>query len=195
MNLEIQLGLPGPVSFEKIFGNAGPVEIELGFGKALFLLRSATEHPDCNYLGVEVSRKWFREGKRRAEKAGPPDNLRLLHAEAVDFLTRFTPPASVRALHIYYPDPWPKKRHQKRRFVAGPLLSQAERVLLPGGELRVVTDHAGYAEWIGEQLAARPALVPLEWEGDGQDLTHFEAKYRRQGRSAYRFRRRLEGPR
>jgi len=192
MNPEIHLGLPGPLAFERIFGNRGPVEVELGFGKALFLIRSAGRRPGSNFLGVEISRKWFREGKRRVEKAGAPPNLRILHAEAVDFLSRFVGDDSLAALHIYYPDPWPKKRHHKRRFVSEALLVQAERVLAPGRELRIVTDHEDYAAWIAEKLSARPRLRPLQWPAETEALTHFEAKYRKQGRTSYRFRLELE---
>ncbi len=192
MSAEIQLGLPGPLPFAEIFGNENPLEIELGYGKALFLIRSAQARPEVNFLGLEVSRKWYREGKRRVEKAGSPPNLRILHAEAVDFLTRFVGDGAVSVLHVYYPDPWPKARHQKRRFVAEPLLVQAERVLAPGGELRIATDHEDYRDWIAERLEGRERLTLIDWPLEDEPLTHFEAKYRKQGRGAYRFRLRLE---
>ncbi len=192
MNSEIQLGLPGPLPFETVFGNDAPLELELGFGKALFLIRSAAARPGTNFLGVEVSRKWYREGKRRIEKAKYPPNLRVLHAEAVDFLARFVGDARVSIIHVYYPDPWPKKRHLKRRFVSEPLLIQAERVLVPGGELRIITDHEGYSEWIAERLAERSRLQAIDWPLESEPLTHFEAKYRKQMRSSYRYRLKLE---
>ncbi len=194
MSVEIQLGLPGPLPFSEIFGNENPLEIELGFGKALFLIRSALSRTDTNFLGVEVSRQWFREGKRRVEKADSPPNLQVLHAEAVDFLTRFVGEGAVSMLHVYYPDPWPKAKHHKRRFVSGPLLDQAERVLMPGGELRIATDHQGYSEWMAEHIAAHPKFELLDWPIQDEPLTHFEAKYRIQGRDVFRFRLRLGAP-
>ena len=193
-SLEITLGPPGPLDWREVFGRSAPVEMELGFGKARFLIRESLARPEVDFFGVELSRKWYREGKRRMEKAGPPPNLRVLHAEAVDFLTRFVGDDSLRVLHVYYPDPWPKKRHRKRRFVGEPLLIQAERVLEPGGELRIVTDHAEYADCIAADLSRRPALRELPWEQGEEALTHFEAKYRIQGRLSHRFRRVWEGP-
>jgi len=193
MSLEFHLGLPGPLDWEQVFGNRHPVEMELGFGKALFLIAQAGERPQCNFFGVELSRKWYREGKRRIERAGSPPNLRVLHWEAVDFLARFVGDGSLRVLHVYYPDPWPKKRHHKRRFVGEALLLQAERVLEPGGRLRIITDDGNYAEEIAGHLRVHPDLIEEPWDGDGEPLTHFEAKYRVQGRAAHFFRRRWKG--
>lgn len=192
-DLEIHRGLPEEFSWEGVFGNRNPVEIEIGFGKARFLLKSASGRPEVNFLGVELSRKWYRDGKRRIEKAGGMTNLRVMNAEVVDFFQRFVPGGSVEVVHAYYPDPWPKKRHLKRRFVDHPFLRECERILPLGGELRIVTDSGDYAEWIGQRLADHPLLQPLPWEQVFEEgLTHYEIKYRKEGRRVHHFRLRKE---
>ncbi|MBN2169964.1 MAG: tRNA (guanosine(46)-N7)-methyltransferase TrmB [Candidatus Krumholzibacteriota bacterium] len=191
---EIHLDGEGRLDWRDVFGNARPVELELGFGKARFLLAAARSRPGVNFLGVEMSRKWYREGRRRILR-DPPANLRVLWAEALDFLARKVPDASLQALHVYHPDPWPKRRHHKRRLLTPAFLAQARRVLAAGGELRVTTDHAAYGALIGALLAGADGFETLPWGETGEALTHFEAKYRREGRAIHRYRtRRREAP-
>ncbi len=189
---ELHFTEPGPIDWAAVFGRDADVELELGFGKARFLIESARARPDADFFGVERSLKWYREGRRRILK-DPPANLRVCRAEALDFLARRVPTGSLRVLHVYHPDPWPKRRHRKRRLLTPALLAEALRCLAPGGELRVTTDHHDYSLAIGELLAAEPRLVALPWELDDPD-THFEAKYRKEGRSIHRFRYRLAEP-
>ncbi len=184
---ELPAEAPGPWDWETVFGRRAPVELELGFGKGRFLLLSAQGRPDADFVGVELSRKWFLEGKRRILKESPP-NLRILRAEAMVFLSEKVASASLAALHVYHPDPWPKRRHHKRRLLTPAFLAEAQRVLAPGGELRVTTDHADYARVIARLLAAAPALTLLAWPEDELPGTHFELKYRREGRAIHRYR-------
>ena len=184
---ELPVEVPGPWDWETIFGRRAPVELELGFGKGRFLLLSAQARPDADFVGVELSLKWFLEGKRRILKQ-PPPNLRVLRSEAMTFLSEKVASASLAVLHVYHPDPWPKRRHHKRRLLNPAFLAQAQRVLAPGGELRVTTDHADYARVIARLLAEAPALTPLAWSEDELPGTHFEVKYRREGRAIHRYR-------
>ncbi|MFQ5877791.1 MAG: tRNA (guanosine(46)-N7)-methyltransferase TrmB, partial [Acidobacteriota bacterium] len=133
----------GPLSFVEMFGRAAPVEIEVGIGKGRFLLWQARIRPEVNFLGLEWSRKHLRIAKQRAERQGLT-NLRLYRADARHVLADLVPDASVRRLHVYCPDPWPKKRHHKRRFFSPRTAPHLERVLEPGGHLHLSTDVGPY---------------------------------------------------
>jgi tRNA (guanine-N7-)-methyltransferase len=182
----ITLPPSGELDWAELFGSQRPVELELGIGKGRFLLESARAHPDVAWFGLELSRKWLLDARRRILK-DPPENLRVCVAEAMDFLTRRVPSASLAALHVYHPDPWPKRRHHKRRLITPAFLAEALRCLRPAGQLRISTDHLLYSRRIDEVFAAEPRFRPAPWE-DASPNTHFEAKYRKEGRIIYRFR-------
>jgi tRNA (guanine-N7-)-methyltransferase len=174
-----------------VFGNANPVEIEVGFGKGLFLVTAAHSRPDINFFGIEIARKYQLFAATRMARRGLR-NVRLAKADARQFLRDFVPDASAQAVHVYFPDPWWKKRHLKRRVFTGGFAQQCERVLLPGGRLYVVTDVQAYYEIITElvtehtrlQLVAPPA--PSAAAHDLDYLTNFERKFRKEGRAIYR---------
>ena len=112
-------GLDPPISWPSVFGDDRPVELEVGSGKGLFLANAATARPDRNFLGVEMARKYAMKAAERLAK-NRLDNARMLPGDARAFLHRYVPPASLHAVHIYFPDPWWKKRHRKRRvFLRG----------------------------------------------------------------------------
>ena len=167
------------------FGNPNPVELELGIGKGRFLLDAAFHHPEVNYIGVEQAAKYLRLAHARAHRRGRT-NLRFVHGDAREFVEFFLASASVRAIHVYFPDPWPKKRHHKRRLLDEPFLAEVERVLQPGGRLWLATDHDGYYESILEALERfQDVLDPVEtpWEGGS---TNYEDKFVGQGRAIHR---------
>lgn len=174
-----------------LFGNVRPVEVEIGCGKAGFLLRQAQAHPDRNYLGIEWAGKYFRFAADRMARRGV-ENVRLVRTDAKHFVMHRLPPASLAALHVYHPDPWPKKRHHKRRLFTAEFVEAAARALAPGGRLAVQTDHAEYFQQIRTVTAARQELRPAPFEsdefgtGDGAAQTNFEIKYLREGRTFYR---------
>jgi tRNA (guanine-N7-)-methyltransferase len=179
------------LDFQAVFGNDNPVEIEVGFGKGLFLVRAAQESPGVNFLGIEVVRKYqlftaTRLAKRRLT------NVRLALADARVLLRECVATASVQAVHVYYPDPWWKKRHQKRRVFTAGFAAQCERVLRPGGRLYVVTDVPEYFQVITELVAQNTRLRPLALPelrapaGDLDYLTNFERKFRKQGKPIHR---------
>ena len=173
------------LDLESQFGNSHPVELELGIGKGRFLLDAALQHPEVNYIGVEQAAKYLRLAHARAVRRGCT-NLRFIHGDAREFVEFFLASASVRAIHVYFPDPWPKKRHHKRRLLDDAFLAEAERVLQPGGRLWLATDHDGYFESILEVLDRfRDVLEPVEaaWEGVS---TNYEDKFVGQGKAIHR---------
>ncbi len=129
--------------WQDVFGNRNPVEIEIGCGKGRFLLRSAAEHPGRNYLGIEKASRFFRITHKRAVSAGL-SNIRLYRGEADLFIRTCVPAASVSAFHILFPDPWPKKRHRKRRLVTTDFMRLLHGCLETGGSVRVATDFHDY---------------------------------------------------
>lgn len=134
-----------------------PLEIEIGSGKGTFLVQQAALEPGVNYLGIEWAKEFFAYAadrvRRRREASGELVHVRMLHADATEFLRWRVPDAIVRVIHLYFSDPWPKPRHHKKRVVQDRFLADAWRVLEPGGELRVVTDHAELWAWDMEHFA------------------------------------------
>lgn len=175
---------------------ARPMDLEIGSGKGTFLVQQAALTPEIDYLGVEYARAYYRHAADRARRHGLA-NVRLLHAEAGVFLRNFVADAALRQVHIYFPDPWPKKRHNKRRFVQASNLRELHRVLMPRDEasprsgcVRLATDHADYFAWMEEHAAEvadlfeRLPFDPPGSAGAGELVgTNFERKYRPEGRS------------
>jgi tRNA (guanine-N7-)-methyltransferase len=183
----------GPLSWAKLLGNDHPVEIEIGSGKGLFLAGAAAEQPGHNFLGIEIARKYARLAAERAVKRGV-GNVRVWPGDARALVARRIPAASVRAIHVYFPDPWWKKRHKKRRVFTGELVEGIDRGLESGGELHLATDVEEYFGVIRDLVAGEPRLVELpapsvkEPEHDLDYLTNFERKFRIEGRPIYRAR-------
>jgi tRNA (guanine-N7-)-methyltransferase len=174
-----------------VFGNDHPVEIEVGFGKGLFLLTAGQACPAVNFLGIETERKYQLYAANRIAKRGLR-NVRLLKADAREFFRAHLPDAAAQAIHVYFPDPWWKKRHHKRRLFTPEFAAQGERVLRPGGKLHLVTDVADYFAVMTQLVAEQTRLQPLpppdarQPEHDMDYLTNFERKFRQEGRAIYR---------
>lgn len=174
-----------------------PLEIEIGSGKGTFLLQYANEHPELNILGIEIAGEFCTYAADRIRRA-QRTNVRMLRADATSFLRWRVPTESVRTVHLYFSDPWPKTRHHKNRVVQDRFLADVHRVLTPGGELRIVTDHDDYWEWMEAHAARWCSAPPEPWQdrvymremftradGAGEDElvgTNFERKYKREGR-------------
>jgi tRNA (guanine-N7-)-methyltransferase len=185
-----------PLILDSTFGRQAPRMIEIGFGAGEALLAFAQAHPEMDCLGLEVHRPGVGHlllGAQTAELK----NLRIMCHDAVEVLTHQLCPASISRVHIFFPDPWPKKRHHKRRLVQPPFVELLSQVLAAGGVLRLATDWEHYAHHMREVLdaatefenvagdsgfAVRPADRPLtRFERRGQRLGHdvWDLEYRR----------------
>ncbi len=173
---------PGIVDLVKVFNNERPVEIEVGCGKGLFLLTSAQAAPETNFLGIELDRKYQLFAATRMAKRTLL-NVRMASADARTILAERLAPACCSRLHVYFPDPWWKTKHRKRRLFTPGFVRACERVLIPGGQLSIATDVADYFEVIVQLIAAESRLVPLELppeRGEGF-ATNFERKAQLKG--------------
>ncbi len=192
-----------PICWKTIFGNENPVEIEVGCGKGRFLLEAARQHPEINYLGVERAPKYIRQTQQRFQKhikhtgrrAGGLEgslfpNARLAWSDAARFVDCYVPEKCVQVYHVYFPDPWPKKRQHKRRlFRNSTWLRGLERTLYPnGGRLHVVTDYGEYFDEIRYRLGQSTCLVETTSTLTQTEhiQTSFEMKYLAEGRKIYR---------
>jgi len=158
---------------------AGPLVIEIGFGMGIATACIAEQNPGINYLGIEVHRPGIGRLLWEIEKRGLK-NIRIIEGDAVEFLEQKIQDNSVTAFHIFFPDPWPKKRHHKRRLIKRPFTDLLAAKLIPGGYVYMVTDWVDYAEWALRELSATPGLankyggyaVPQNW----RPQTEFERK-------------------
>jgi tRNA (guanine-N7-)-methyltransferase len=177
--------LPVPLRPEELFGRTAPLEIEIGVGKGRFLRERSGACPDRDFLGIEKSRKYLLHAAERIEKSGVR-NVRLVVTYAEEFLERYIPDGTVSIYHVQFPDPWPKRRHQKRRLFAPRFLNQVLRTLIPGGELQIATDHKLYFDHILHELTAfsRNGLEVSPAE-PGPFLSNFQAKYLKEGRPLF----------
>jgi tRNA (guanine-N7-)-methyltransferase len=183
--------MDGKIDFVRIFGRPGPVHIEIGSGKGTFLLGQASAQPGDNFLGIEWARKYYRYAVDRIGRWGLT-NVRIIRTDAAGFIANSVPDGSVDCFHIYFPDPWPKKRHHKRRLICPANMEHLIRCLKKAGQLHIATDHADYFEQIKMVLAAKSYVLeeidfikpagaePGEWTG-----TNFERKYIKDQRSIH----------
>jgi len=179
------------LDFDDIFGRCVPVSIEIGSGKATFLLNEARRHPEMNFLGIEWCNKIYRYSVDRIGRWGL-ENVRIIRADASVFIRAFVPDLSIECFHIYFPDPWPKKRHHKRRFISPANLEQMLRCLAVSGSIRIATDHLDYFEQI-EKVMSDGRLKKVEFlpscgaqEENGECAgTNFERKYLKEGRKIF----------
>jgi len=170
-------------------GPESPWEVELGFGKGRYLLRRASEDRGTRFLGVEVVSEYYRRVALRARRRGL-GNLVVLRAEALFLLSAVLPRRFARAVHVYFPDPWPKQRHQKRRLFDPETVDLVLGLLAPDGELFFASDFLEYGELVESILRQVPGFA-VERLADGWPegpRTHYEAKYVQEGRPIVRLR-------
>jgi len=176
---------PALLDLDAAFGRPVPKILEIGFGMGETTVQIALAHPQNDYLGIEVHTPGVGSLLRLIE-AHALANVRIIQHDAVEVLSRMIAPESLSAIHVFFPDPWPKKRHHKRRLIQPPLVRLLSSRLLPGGYLHLATDWEDYAQQMLEVLsaeaqlvnsaqgfAARPAYRPLtKFETRGLKLGH-----------------------
>ena len=183
--------MKAPINWRELFGNANSVEIEVGTGKGLFLLHAAMSRPETNFFGIEIVRKYQLYAATRYAIRNLP-NVKTACADAKVVLRDFVAAGSVSAVHVYFPDPWWKKRHHRRRVFTPEFAAQCQRVLRPGGRLHVATDVEDYFGLMTQAVRGNTQLEPLPPPEPGEPahdmdyLTNYERKARTQGKAVYR---------
>jgi tRNA (guanine-N7-)-methyltransferase len=185
--------LNSSIDFDQLFGRSAPVQIEIGSGKGTFLLAESRAHPEINYFGVEWANKFYRYAVDRMGRWGR-SNVRLIRADAAELVADFFPDASIEMYHIYFPDPWPKKRHHKRRFFCDHNLTHLLRTLTGNGIIYLATDHEDYYNQMTEVLdraVACGAMERIDFIRPAGALqgemvgSNYERKYIKEGRKTY----------
>jgi tRNA (guanine-N7-)-methyltransferase len=183
--------LPRPWDAAALFGRNAPLEIEVGSGKGLFLRSAAAARPEIHFLGIEVVRKYAEFSASALAKAGLSNAL-VVQADALRIFQELLPDDSLAAVHVYFPDPWWKKRHKKRRVMRESFVRDIQRTLTPGGSLHFWTDVEEYFQTSLDLLASCTKLVgPLPVaetpaEHDMAYRTHFERRVRMANEPVYR---------
>jgi tRNA (guanine-N7-)-methyltransferase len=182
-NLKLPAELPLPWDAGQLFGRKATLEVEVGSGKGLFLQTAATRRPDANFLGIEIAMKYARFAAARLARRALANAI-VIHGDAQRIFAECLPDESLAAVHVYFPDPWWKKRHAKRRVMNERFIRHIERTLARGGALHYWTDVCERFEATLDLLAAHTALagpldvaeLPAEHELDYR--THFERRMR-----------------
>jgi tRNA (guanine-N7-)-methyltransferase len=179
-----------PLCLDAVFGRRAPRHLEIGFGMGDALTAMAGEHPDIDYLGLEIYAPGIGSVLRKIE-AGQLGNVRVLWGDAAALLQNAIPAAALEAIYILFPDPWPKKRHHKRRLIQPEFANILAARLSPGGRVHVATDWEDYAQHILRVLESTPDLRNAAGTGrfaDGtavRPLTKFERRGRRLGHGVW----------
>jgi tRNA (guanine-N7-)-methyltransferase len=179
------------IDLGQIFPTVRPLEVELGSGDGSFLVEWARLHPEHNFIGVERLLGRLRKLDRKGRRAGLTD-LRAVRLEASYFMEYLLPAASVQAFHVYFPDPWPKRKHRKHRLVNSHFTEVAAKILVPGGVVWLRTDDADYFAQMTEVFGANPSFIAMETPDELSGVvTDFEREFHARGvatlRAAYRW--------
>jgi tRNA (guanine-N7-)-methyltransferase len=182
--------IQAPLPLSELVTGAGEWEVEIGFGKGRYLLRRCREEADRRFLGIEVAGEYHGIFVERARRQAPPNWL-AIRGDALYLASAVLPAGFASALHVYFPDPWPKSRHHKRRLFDPQTVDLVLRLLRRGGRFSFAPDFLDYGERVVEILAGYPGLRCARREGpwDEGPRTNYEAKYEVEGRPILR----LEG--
>lgn len=184
-----------PLDLDRLFGRRAPRIMEIGFGDGEALATTAQRQPDADFLGVEVHEPGVGHCLLLLERLGLA-NVRLIRHDAVEVLQQQIPDGALQQVRLYFPDPWPKKRHHKRRIVQPAFAALLAVKLAPGGLFHVATDWEPYAAHIAEVMAAEPAFRQADSAVAGRGETKFERRGRRLGHEVVeQLWRRSTGPR
>ncbi|SDM43588.1 tRNA (guanine-N(7)-)-methyltransferase [Franzmannia pantelleriensis] len=182
----------GRQDLDALFGRDAPRVVEIGFGMGTSLIEQAASHPDTDFIGIEVHAPGVGKLLDEADKRGLT-NLRVYREDALRVLEECLPPASLDTLQLFFPDPWPKKKHHKRRIVQPAFVELVRTRLKPGGTFHLATDWAAYAEWMAEVMEAAPGyrntaaadMAPYVPRPAFRPLTKFEARGERLGHGVW----------
>jgi tRNA (guanine-N7-)-methyltransferase len=176
------------LDFRTLFGRDAPTVLEIGFGMGDTTAEIAAMQPDKNFLGIEVHAPGVGSLLKQVEARGLA-NVRVIQHDAVEVLNHMVPADSLAGVHIFFPDPWPKKRHHKRRLVQPPLVELLASRVKPGGYIHCATDWEAYAQQMLEVLSAEPSLVNtcagFAARPDYRPLTRFEQRGLRLGHGVW----------
>ncbi len=177
-----------PLDLQTAFGRCAPVVLEIGFGMGESTAACATLHPEQDFLGVEVHTPGVGNLLKLIDAQGL-GNVRIVRHDAVEVLRHMLPPGSLAGVHVFFPDPWPKKRHHKRRLIQPPLVHLLAQRLAPGGYLHLATDWEEYARQMLEVLSAEPLLentaAGFAPRPESRPLTKFEQRGLRLGHGVW----------
>ncbi len=182
--------LPSPTHWPALFGNDNPLVLEIGAGTGDFVAKTAADHPHRNFIAIDYYNKGCFKTCRRLEKLGLT-NVRVLREEARQFLLERISPGSLVAVHINCPDPWPKKRHRKRRLVNREFLVFLLPYLAPGGDFYFATDFDDYGIDVGEFMPGVEGMTnilapdPLRYQLEGYHLSRYMEKFMAQGKKIH----------
>lgn len=179
-----------PLDWRDIFGNDQPLALEIGCGIGDFIAKTATDRPEINFIAVDYYNKGCDKTCRRLQKL-KIDNVRVVRAEAREFVSNQIPPESLTAVYINCPDPWPKKRHRKRRLVNSTFIDFIKGFMQPGGALCFATDFEDYGLDVAAMMASRPdfdnAFAPdlFRHTFDGYHLSKYMLKFIAEGKQIH----------
>ena len=179
--------LSKPIDWPAMFGRMAHLSVEIGCGGGRWLIGAAESNPEKNYVGLEIAGEFYNILRERSAKRGLK-NLKVARIDGAWLMRDRFADNSIDEYHIYFPDPWPKKRHNKRRLLSDEFCAQLQRTLKPGGILWFATDHKEYYSVVLPRLAK---VLPVQehpepWPDAPAGRTNFEAKYIVQGRPIYR---------
>ena len=181
--LQPRFGVPfqdSPLDLDRLYGRSAPKILEIGFGMGETTAAIALAHPECDYLGIEVHTPGVGALLKRIAELDL-SNVRLIQHDAVEVLQHMIAPQSLDGVHVFFPDPWPKKRHHKRRLIQAPLLALLASRMKPGAYLHLATDWEHYALQMLEVLSAERVLVNTVEEFAERPATRPETKFESRG--------------